>query len=287
MASAAAVPFRRLIARDDFRRNPVKALFKRLVWRLRWLANSDPVELHHAAGFSIAAPKGAAGALIYYLGSSEPESTAFVTGFLKRGMVFFDVGAHIGEYSVLAGSRIGEAGSVHAFEAQPSTAALLRRNCAVNHLDNATINCCAVADEEGEVEFDIASEPSMSAISTSEPGSSRNLGRIRVPATTLDAYCARRRIWPHLLKIDVEGAEYQVLKGAVQLLSRPSPDAPAVLFECLPWTYARFGYSPEIVTEFLRSLGYRIYRLARHGDLAPDEGPMLYALSYNLVALKS
>lgn len=276
-------PFRRLIGRDDFRRNPVKALLKRILWRLRWVASSKPIELRHSAGFSLAAPKGAAGALIYYLGSSEPESAAFVKGFLKPGMVLFDVGAHIGEYTLLAASCVGDTGAVHAFEAQPGTAALLRRNCEVNRTRNAVVNTCAVSDQEGEVEFDVCAEPSMSAMAASETGS-RKLQRISVPATTLDAYCARHRVWPNLLKIDVEGAEWLVMKGATQMLRRPA--APVILFECLPWTYTRFGYNPETVMGFLRDLGYRIYRLADHGGLEPQVGPPIHSLSYNLVACK-
>ncbi len=279
------MPLRRLIARDDFRRNPAKALLKRAMWRIRWMATSRPIQLRHAAGFSISAPKGAAGALIYYLGRSEPETAAFVSGFLKPGMVFFDVGAHIGEYTLMAAHCVGDAGAVHAFEAQPGTAALLRGNCAGNRVCNATINGCAVSDSEGEREFDVCAEPSMSSLAAAE-GSERPLRRIRVPATTLDAYCSRHRVWPDLLKIDVEGAELLVLKGAARLLSRPSPGAPAILFECLPWTYGRFGCSPENVTDFLRSFGYRIYRLGNRGELEPYVGAADYASGYNLVALK-
>ena len=57
------------------------------------------------------APKGGAGALIYYQGYSEPETARFLTAFLKPGMTFWDVGAHIGEYSLLAARCVGGAGS--------------------------------------------------------------------------------------------------------------------------------------------------------------------------------
>lgn len=107
---------------------------------------------------------------------------------------------------------------------------------------------------------------------------------MRVRAITLDAYCGRTGVWPDLLKIDVEGAELQVLHGATGILSRPL--APAVLFECLAVTYKRFGYSPQDVIDFLRAFGYRIYRLAEEGKLVPHISPVRGALGYNLVALK-
>ena len=279
-----AASFRRLAARDDFRRNPLKAVLKRVLWRARWLATSKPVELRHQAGFSLFATKGASAALIYYLGNSEPETAAFISGFLKPRMVFFDVGAHIGEYTVLGASFVGTEGQVHAFEAQPATAGLLRKNCEVNQLQNALVNPCAVTDHEGELEFDICSDPTMSAIATPARHWRRNLGRIRVPAITLDGYCERGGVSPDLVKIDVEGAELRVLHGAVGILSQPLP--PAVLFECLAPTYKRFGYSPQDVIDFLRGFGYRIYRLAEDGKLVPHVSPVSGALGYNLVALK-
>jgi FkbM family methyltransferase len=276
-------PFRRLIARDDFRRNPGKALAKRVLWRMRWAANSAPIELRHAAGFSISAPKGAAGALIYYLGRSEPETFEFVTRVLKPGMVFFDVGAHIGEYTLIAASRVGGSGEVHAFEAQPATAALLRSNCHANHVRNATINVCAVADQEGTVEFEICSEPSMSSI-VGYQAAGRRTGTICVPAVTLDAYCERQDVRPDVLKIDVEGAEWMVLQGATHTLARSSP---IVLFECLESTYARFGASPGKVIAFLERLEYRIYEISKGGELVAYQAPSPNTKGYNLVALKS
>lgn len=247
---------RRLAARPDFRRNPVKAVAKRVAWRLRWLATTRPVSLRLNGGFSIAAPKGAVGALIYYLGNSEPESARFVESFLQPGMVFFDVGAHIGEYTLIASRRVGPGGSVHAFEAQPDTFALLQRNCADNRVGNARLNACAVSDGEGELEFELCDEPAMSSIAVSGAPLQHGRGRIRVPAISLDAYCRREGVWPDLVKIDVEGAERLVLCGAAGMLRRPG--APALIFECLPATYSRFGHSADEVIAYLDSLGYRV-----------------------------
>ncbi len=247
---------RRLAGRPDFRRNPAKALAKRLAWHVRWLATSRPATLRMKDGLSIAAPKGAVGALIYYLGNSEPETARFLERFLKPGMVFFDVGANIGEFTLLASRRVAPHGSVHAFEAQPDTFALLERNCASNRAVNVRRNACAVSDSDGETDFDVCAEPAMSSIAAAPDLPRKRLARIRVPTVSLDTYCRRERVWPDLIKIDVEGAESLVLCGAADLLARPS--APVLIFECLPETYSRFGCAEEDVTGYLRSFGYEV-----------------------------
>ena len=280
-----AAPFRRLIAREDFRHNPAKVVMKRVAWRLRWAARSSPMRLRHSAGFTLVAPRSAAGALIYYLGSSEPESAAFIRRFLKPGMVFFDVGAHIGEYSLIAASSVGERGRVHAFEAQPSTAAILRQNCAANQADNVVVNSCAVSDREGHLDFDISPEPAMSSIAPAQRRNRKILARIRVRSITLDEYCRQNEIWPDLMKIDVEGAERLVFEGADGMLRRPA--APAVVFECLESTYRQFGCSPDQVVGLLRVHGYRIHRISAQGELVPDADLLPEGTGYNLVALKS
>lgn len=283
---ALAAPFRRLVNRRDFRDNPVKALVKRAAWRLRWLGASGPMELRMNGGFSIAAPRGAAGALIYYLGNSEPESAGFIGSFLKPGMVFFDVGAHIGEYTLIASRAVGPTGAIHAFEAQPDTFALLRRNCTANGAENVKLNRSAVCDRQGEVEFDISEEPSMSSMAAAVEVE-RKRARIRVPGVTLDQYCQTHCTWPSLLKIDVEGAELLVLRGAADVLRRPPGEAPAIIFECLTSTYVRFGYGRETVVTYLNSFGYEVFRMAEDGTLLSDFVRPGQSAGYNLVALKS
>src|SRR5665213_715101 len=118
----------RLRQRPDFRRNPVAAIRRRLWWRLRWAVSGQPWKIRLRNDIDMVAPKGGAGALIYYQGYSEPETARFLTAFLKSGMTFWDVGAHIGEYSLLAARSVGSVGHVHAFEQQPKVFEFLLRN---------------------------------------------------------------------------------------------------------------------------------------------------------------
>src|SRR5262249_12830632 len=112
-------------------------------------------------------------------------------------------------------------------------------------------------------------------------------GRIRVQETTLDHYCKTHRTWPSLLKIDVEGAEFLVLRGAAEVLERPRGAAPAIIFECLSSTYRRFGYTREAVLSYLASYGYEVFRMAEDGSLLADLGRPGEGAGYNLVALKN
>jgi FkbM family methyltransferase len=285
-ASSLMFRFRLLASRRDFRRNPVKAVAKRIAWRLRWLRTSEPIELRMNGGFLVAAPHGAVGNLIYCMGNSEPESADFVSGFLKPGMIFFDVGANIGEYTLIASRGVGPTGAVHTFEAQPDTFALLQRNCATNGAENVKLNHSAVCEREGEVEFDVSDDPSMSSM-TGVSGLEHKRARIRVPGVNLDRYCQTHRIWPSLMKIDVEGAEFLVLRGAAAMLQRPPGQAPAIIFECLSSQYARFGYTTEAVVTYLESFDYKVFQMTEDGALLSHAGQSWPNAGYNLVALKS
>ena len=153
---------RRLRQRTDFRRNPVAALWRRIWWRLRWALTSQPWHLKLGDDLEILAPKGGAGALIYYQGYSEPETARVLKKLLKPGMTFWDVGAHIGEYSLLAARCVGAGGHVDAFEPQPAMFAFLQRNVIANGLGNVTSHCLAVSDQEGPGRLSLHPEPSMS-----------------------------------------------------------------------------------------------------------------------------
>ncbi len=215
----------------------------------------------------IQVPRCGAGALIYYQGYSEPETARFMLRFLRPGMVFFDVGAHIGEYTLLASRRVGPSGEVHAFEPQPSTFALLGNNVEVNDLRNARLNPCVLSDRDGEVDFAVRSEPSLSSIlrKVEAPLDEDVLGRMKVPSRTLDSYCLECRRWPDLVKIDVEGAELLVLRGAEALLAAPPGRAPCLVFEYDEHNYSRFGYEFRDIVNVLGRAGYRIFRLDPQG----------------------
>ena len=117
----------------------------------------------------VLAPKGGAGALIYYLGYSEPETAAFVQSFLKPGMVFWDVGAHIGEYSLLAARQVGREGKVEAIEPQPAIRHFLKTNIELNGFQNIRVHGYAASAQRGEATLVLSQEPSMAHLTNGSP----------------------------------------------------------------------------------------------------------------------
>src|SRR5262249_36986176 len=83
-------------------------------------------------------------------GLFEPETVRVFTALLSPGLTVLDVGANVGQSALLAAGRVGEAGTVHAFEPTPDVAAGLRRNVELNGFGNTVVNQLAVSDTAGE-----------------------------------------------------------------------------------------------------------------------------------------
>jgi FkbM family methyltransferase len=251
------------LSRPDVKRNPLKASFKRLFWRLHWLITSQPFIVPLGDKLKISIPKTGSGASIYYFGFSEPETADFILRFLQPGMVMLDVGAHIGEYTLLAAQAVGSSGQVHAFEPQSHIFPILSQNVELNGFSNVKLNCSAVSDRIGEVEFEILDEPAMSSI-RKQGNLKVNSTFVKVACTSLDAYCSSLSTNKHtkvdLIKVDVEGAEKFVFQGAKALLTLPAKEAPTWIFEYAPHSYADFNYEPRELIDFLYHHGYEVWQ---------------------------
>jgi FkbM family methyltransferase len=274
----------RLRARPDFRRHPLRALWRRLWWRVRWRLDRRPWMVAWHDGLRIALPRSGPAALIYYQGLSEPDTADLLRALLGPGMVFVDVGAHIGEYTLLGARRVGDTGEVHAFEPDPRAHAVLVENVRLNRLSRVVTRPWAVSEAEGEAELRLHAEPALSALATplspvGPAGESR-----RVPRVTLDGYIGERRL--DVVKIDVEGAEMLVVRGARRLLARPAAEAPVLVFECAGHNYARFGYAPADLFRLLAGHGYSVCRYDSPGGLRLLDGEPAAGVTLNLVAAK-
>lgn len=274
-----------VLSRPEVRKNPLKALLKRVFWRLRWLGTNEPFIIPLGEVLKIAIPKTGSGAAIYYRGFSEPDTADFLQRFLRPGMVMVDVGAHIGEYTLLAAQAVGKIGQVHAFEPQEPIFSILSCNIQLNALENVTLNEAIVSDCEGELEFEISQEPSMSSIRKHEI-LDRQVKVIRVPSISLNTYWANRTPKINLIKVDVEGAEKLVFQGATELMSLPSSDAPTWVFEYGPRAYADFNYQPGELLDFIRGYGYSIWQYNAPGHLRVFDSTAQLPDIVNLIAAK-
>jgi FkbM family methyltransferase len=178
----------------------------------------------------------------------------FLNHFLMPGMVFIDVGSNQGIYTVVAGHAVGKSGHVYAFEPSPSEIRKLRSNLRINRLKNVTLTTSAVANRVGETGFfaAIPRKGGFSSIKQPDPKLAVEAKEITVPMTTLDTFIkangtATARV--DFMKVDVEGAELELIEGAVNLLT--TEPRPVVQFE--------FGYRSRDVGEKLEALGYTLY----------------------------
>lgn len=198
----------------------------------------------------------------------EPHIIAWLKQWLKPGDSFWDIGANWGLLSIPVARIVGTSGRVIAVEPSSSNLAWLKRHISLNQCENIiSVLEAAVCDRHGgSVTFNLLNEghsPSNSLMfSSAVNGESPQVSRqISVPAISLDGLLAEQERAPKLVKIDVEGAELMVLKGATQLLNRDA--APILLLAVHPfWQYTPED-SQEIVN-LLKDAGYRI--LNRHGS---------------------
>ncbi len=171
-----------------------------------------------------------------------------------------DVGANAGYWSLGAARKLGATGRLEAFEASAEVAMALEDNIRVNQLANIRCHRLAVADVVGESAF--LPDPLNTAHGSLAWHADPVTAAVRVPTTTLDQFARENSLAAlDLLKIDVEGAEMLVLKGARDILS--SESAPVVLLETGDRLAARFGSSSVDVKTLLSGAGYETYRLIR------------------------
>jgi FkbM family methyltransferase len=191
-------------------------------------------------------------------GCYEPNEFAFLNEVLAPGMTFVDVGANDGLYSLFAARRVGPAGTVLAFEPSAREFARLSENCRLNGLANVRAFPVALAAGPGAGTLFTAD---------SEHAGQNTLGRFiydgvacarteAVPLEALDDVLARHNgPAPDVIKMDVEGAEHAVLRGAAGTLATHRP---LLLLELNdPALRAQQSSSDEVLS-LLRSLGYSI-----------------------------
>jgi FkbM family methyltransferase len=198
-----------------------------LSWTGRRLVPSDTlvwVQIKHgpAAGLSIRLnPR--TGQNIR-LGVGEPAVQAALQKYLRPGMTFYDLGANIGFFSLIAARLVGLSGRVVSFEADPEVAARLRDNLAYNKFDHATVEQKAVWSEPTTVSFtrvDPMTSPDR-GLGHVELNHSPSASAISIEAVSLDHYTVTHPP-PDFLKCDVEGAELAVVQGAARLLREKHP----------------------------------------------------------------
>src|SRR5579862_6267459 len=162
----------------------------------------------------------------YLTGCAEEGMNEALGRYLVPGSCFYDVGAHIGFYSLIAARLVGTAGQVIAFEPDPDNAKSVAENADRNGFRRVSVVCAAVSESDGVVRFRRSGQDGPSRMSGMivREGLPQTPGAdiLSCPTVMLDSFCLSRQP-PTVIKIDVEGAELQVLAGARALLERQKP----------------------------------------------------------------
>lgn len=203
------------------------------------------------------------GKYIYYFGVWEPNLTRWLQEQLRAGDVFVDVGANVGYYSLLASSLVGPAGRVVSIEALPQFFGLLKENIAINRADNIRPIQAAAWDREETVRLFLRPDhPTGTTTAMPEWADRYHLEDVcevpGLPLATLlqpDEMAAAR-----VIKIDVEGAEWRVVKGLGDLIRSSRPDIEFVV-EVTSGMDKAEGASAEDVVSFFRELGFHPYQI--------------------------
>lgn len=212
------------------------------------------------------------GADLFYGYVHEQLDHAVWTGLLRPGAVVVDVGAHTGFYTVPAARLAGEKGTVLALEPAPGPRALLAESIAANGLANVRLRDLAAGDSEAEASFFVTEEPSFSGLAATQRSPVREERRVRV--RPLDALLEEEGLGPiGALKVDVEGTEAAVLRGARRALLR-SPEAVVLMEVNRKNLDAGRGAALLEVLRELEAEGWAILHLDRPGSaprrMAPD-----------------
>jgi len=200
-----------------------------------------------------------------FLSSSyEPDVWKWLKQRTVPGSIILDVGAQFGIYSMLAARHIGADGRIFAFEPSPETVAVLRRHLKNNGMtDRVEIVQAAVGSEQGEVTFYMSSTDPENTIAP-RVGGPPNLAPVKVKAITVDGFCRQRQLKPTILKIDVEGWELQVLRGATEVVQDPALN---ICVEMHPYAWESAGYTAADFTSFVEANGFEIVPLT--GQASP------------------
>jgi FkbM family methyltransferase len=159
----------------------------------------------------------------YVTGTSEPDTQNTMKARIKPGDCFWDIGCNVGFLTVIGARLVGEAGQVYAFDPVPRHAELARHNVESNGLSQVKVFQKALAAANGTVKFAVAAIPAQSTL-TADGFAREGATVIEVETVTVDGLIRDQGMRsPAVVKIDVEGAEMDVLRGMAKTLAEHRP----------------------------------------------------------------
>ncbi|WP_304518167.1 FkbM family methyltransferase, partial [Cecembia rubra] len=189
---------------------------------------------------------------------------------LKKGNTFIDIGANQGEYALWAARKTTASGKVLAFEPMDEIFSQLKVNISLNPSYKNTIEAIqlGLSDNPGEINL-YGKEGSNEGVNTIFPSPEHTFLIQKIELDTLDNQLEKLQpSWVDLIKIDVEGAELQVLKGATKSISKFKP---SLIIEINKEACQSAGYEADEILEFLKGYGYAFKQIGLRGKLKSIE----------------
>lgn len=198
--------------------------------------------------------------LLYF--SDNHDSSLGVLSYVESGFTVIDVGGNVGQTALAMAKKVGDSGKVISFEPYPATVKRFKKNLELNQdIKNIRLENYALGDFDGSISLfqDCVTNSGGNRVLYSD--TENHVGVERVPATTLDSYLAKEKsiTGVDLIKIDVEGFEMSVLRGAEQTLLKYKPK---LVVEVDDKNLTKQGATTDDLVTFLRRLDYSLIDLS-------------------------
>jgi FkbM family methyltransferase len=206
---------------------------------------------------------------VYFYGHYHERYEAdLVARLLENEDVFWDIGANVGYFTLVAAAALANCGQIIAFEPGKNAYARLTENISLNPYGNIQAYQVAVSDREGEAVLHVSGDIADSSASLFQTGQTQAAHEVCRTAA-LDQFLLAEGVRPPtLIKLDAEGAELAVLQGAQGLISQ-SP--PMFLMEMEEKNLLAAGASKGAIQQFLGGCGYRAAHLRKGRWYATDD----------------
>ena len=253
--------------------------------RQLWYGVSVPILTAWLNGLRVYAyPGNETSRALFITGNYEPNEFFVLDQMLRPGMIFVDVGANMGLYTLFAARRVGEHGTVLAIEPSTRECGRLLKNVEINSLSNVRLLQNAVSDSRSDADLLVAEDKwsghnTLGAFAYDTPLAAKETVRTeRLDDIVLRAGLSRVDV----VKLDVEGAEYLALKGAARIVERFRP---LLLLELADRALCHQGCNSAQIWDFCRQIGYQIFAFDQRTGLPVPAQQKPYYESENVFAV--
>ncbi|MCX6815889.1 MAG: FkbM family methyltransferase [Candidatus Aenigmarchaeota archaeon] len=190
----------------------------------------------------------------------EPETSKAIKENLKSGMTFFDIGAHVGYFTLLGAKYVGKKGKIYAFEPDTKNYDILKKNIKISGYNNVSLNQVAVSNKNGFSDMFLSRDSAFHSLKFNE-GRGKNI----VKTIKIDDFCKKNRIKKiDLVKLDIEGSEIDALEGMRNTIKKNKKMK--LIVEYIPNNFRRIDSTPQKFVETLVSLGFNEFYLLYNKD---------------------